>query len=455
MPEEIKEEKELLERKEIRTMRKDIARLREIEAQKERERIAGLKTAEEIRKRGERLEKPGREEETRKREMEQLRLEKERKELLEEKGRLEIKRNELSKNNTQLEEILRIILAKELEIEKKGQKIESGRWHREEELKKNKVQFEEELKKNKAQLKETDLKYQQILKREEEIKSSLKRMEESKETRPEKLREGEEIKEKEIKKVFLEPLIPKSLFKKPSPSKKVLVRGIICAVLLLILGSLLWFFVLKKPVEEEVILPAEEEIIPEEIVEKPEISIPPSLISVTGTKVSEISQNGEIPEVIGQLMAEELPPGTFTRIVIKNTSENRLSSLEDLSQVFQIEVPEEIFQKLEPDYTLILYSQEQGKRVVFIIKIKEEEGLTELLKDWEPKLEKGISISGQEIPALVSYFKAANYQGATFRYQTFSRDDFGICYSIFNDYFILTSSGESMLKIIDKLGEYE
>ena len=91
----------------------------------------------------------------------------------------------------------------------------------------------------------------------------------------------------------------------------------------------------------------------------------------------------------------------------------------------------------------------------FIAKIKEEEGLTELLKDWEPKLEKGISISGQEIPALVSYFKAANYQGATFRYQTLSRDDFGICYSIFNDYFILTSSGESMLKIIDKLGEYE
>ena len=120
MPEEIKEEKDLLERKEIRTMRKDIARLREIEAQKERERIAGLKTAEEIRKRDKRLEKPGREEETRKREMEGLRLEKERKELLEEKEALEIKRNELFKNNTQLEEILRIILAKELEIDKKG-----------------------------------------------------------------------------------------------------------------------------------------------------------------------------------------------------------------------------------------------------------------------------------------------------------------------------------------------
>ena len=455
MPEEIKEEKELLERKEIRTMRKDIARLREIEAQKERERIAGLKTAEEIRKRGERLEKPGREEKTKKRNMERLGLEKELKELLEEKGGLEIKRNELLKNNTQLEEILRIILAKELEIEKKGQKIESGRWHREEELKKNKVQFEEELKKNKAQLKETDLKYQQILKREEEIKSSLKRMEESKETGPEKLRDGVEIKEKEIKKVFTEPLIPKPLPKKPSPSKKVLVRGIIVVALLLIFGSLIWSLVLKKPAEEGAILPTEEEIIPpegkEEIVEKPEISIPPSLISVTGTKASEISQNEEIPEVIGQLMAEELPPGTFTRIVIKNTSENRLSSLKDLSQAFQIEVPEEIFQKLEPDYTLALYSQEQGKRVAVVTKIKEKNGLTELLKAWESKLEKGISISGEELLPLVPYFKETSFKEVNFRYLTISREDLGICYLILDDYFILATSFESIKKAIEEV----
>jgi len=329
-----KEEKlELLKREEIRTMRKDIARIREIEAQKEKERIAGLKTA---------LEKLKKEEEVRKRE----------------RGRISLKK---------------------------------------------------------------------------------------------------EPKEKEIKEVFPEPLIPKPLPKKPSPFKKVLIRGVIVFLLLSIFSFFCWFFGIKKPPGEEALPPTEEETVPpeEEITEKPEISIPPSLISVTETKVWEISQNEEIPGVIYQLMGEELPLGTFTRMVIKNTEENQLASLEDLSRAFQIEIPEEIFQKLETDYTLILYSQKQGKRVVFITKIKEKEGLPELLKDWESKLEKGISISGQEIPALVSYFKAANYQGVTFRYQTFSKNDSGICYSIFNDYFILTSSGESMLKIIDKLGEHE
>lgn len=315
MPEEIKEEKELLERKEIRTMRKDIARLREIEAQKERDRIAAL--------------------------------------------RLE-------------------------EIKKERQKI----------------------------------------------------------TPP----------EIEKPKVSSEALIPKPLPKKPSPFKKALVRGIICAVLLLILGSLIWFFVLKKPVEEEDILPTEEEIIPSgEIIEKPEISIPPSLISVAETKTSEISQNEEIPEAIRQLMAEELPLGTFTRIVIKNARENRLSSLEDLAGAFQVEAPEEIFQKLGPDYTLALYSQEQGKRVAFVTKVKEKSGLIELLKVWETKLREGIFVSGEEIPALVPYFKEASFEGITFRYLTISRQDLGICYLILDDYFVLATSFESLKKVIKEV----
>jgi hypothetical protein len=273
----------------------------------------------------------------------------------------------------------------------------------------------------------------------------------------EEIKKGELPSPPEIEKPGVPPgtLIPKPSPKRPSPFKKALVRVIICVLLILIFGFLIWSFVFKKPPEEEIVPPAGEEIVTpeEEIIEKPEISIPPSLISIAETKISEISQNEEIPGAIYQLIGEELPFGVFTRIVIKNTNENKLSSLEDLSQVFQIETPEEIFQKLEPDYTLTLYSQEQGKRVALITKIKEKEGLDELLKGWESELEKGISISGQEIPALVSYFKAANYKGVTFRYQTFSEDDLGICYSLFNDYFILTSSGESMLKTIDKLTE--
>jgi len=257
-------------------------------------------------------------------------------------------------------------------------------------------------------------------------------------------------------------LIPKSEkaekwhLKKLSSFKKVLVRGIIIAVLFSIIGFLVWILVFNKPKEkitQQEIITQEEEIIPElEEEKKPEIFIPTALIPVKETKTPEISKNEQIPGIIEQLMTEEITENSFLQIAIKNTEENRLSSLKDLSDSFQIEVPEEIFQKLESNYTLAFYSQKQGKRIVFITKIKEKEGLANLLEEWGKNIEKeGVFVSGKEIPALVPYFKKARYKEADFQYQTFSEDGFGICYSLFNNYFILTTSGESILKVIDEL----
>ena len=73
-----------------------------------------------------------------------------------------------------------------------------------------------------------------------------------------------------------EDLIPKPLPKKPSPFKKILTRGIIIVVLFLIFSFFYWFFGIREPPAEEIILPAEEAItlpaeeiiLPEE--EKPE-----------------------------------------------------------------------------------------------------------------------------------------------------------------------------------------
>ena len=264
----------------------------------------------------------------------------------------------------------------------------------------------------------------------------------------------------EKEKVPLDTLIPKPPIRKPSPLTKILVRGAIVLVGLLIFGFFYWFFGLKKPSVEEVIPPVEEEIIPpvEEVVEKPEIIIPPPLILIEEARAPEISKIEEIPEVLSQLMAEELPEGSFTRVVIKNLEENRLASLEDLSIAFQIETPKEIFEKLESDYTLTIYPQEQGKRVALIGKVREKEGLDEILKNWEKKIkEEGVFLSGEKIQTLVSYFRTSFYKEIGFRYLTISKQDLGICYAWFDDYFVLTTSFESMKKAIDKIkaGEFE
>lgn len=260
------------------------------------------------------------------------------------------------------------------------------------------------------------------------------------------------LEEKPVK----ESLIPKLLLRRPTSSQKVLIRGVVVFLcLLLISGLFYWTLGTKRPPTEGVIPPPTgEEIPPEEgTIEKPEIIISPSLLSITETRTLEIPKNEEIPESFNRLMAEELQKGEFLRVVIKNIDENRLTSLEDIFGAFQIEAPDEgISKKLEADYTLAIYPQEQGKRIVFVAKIGEKEELTELLKNWEEKIAKeGFFVSGNKVPTLLSYFKTSSYQNVSFRYLTISKEDFGICYLLFDNYFVFATSFESLKKAIEQV----
>jgi len=252
-----------------------------------------------------------------------------------------------------------------------------------------------------------------------------------------------------------EVLIPRPLLKRPSSFQKVLIRGIVVFLcLLLISGLFYWALRTKGPSTKEITSPKTgEEIPPEEgVVEKPEIIISPSLLPITETRTLEISKNEEIPESFNRLMAEELPKGVLIRVVIKNIIENRLASLEDLFGAFQIEAPEGISKKLEADYTLAIYPQGQGKRIVFVAKIGEEEGLAELLKNWEEKIAKeGFFVSGNKVPTLLSYFKTSSYQNVNFRYLTISKEDSGICYAFLDNYFVFATSFESLKKAIEQV----
>lgn len=277
----------------------------------------------------------------------------------------------------------------------------------------------------------------------------------------------------EIKKKAEEVLPPKPLRKKPSLFEKIFIRGAIIIILALLFALGYWYFVAKKvlPVIEKP--PVEEVIPPEEVPEKPEVPPeiipPPTLISVTETKTLEISENIQIPDSISQTLKEELKEEAFTRILIKNVPENRWASLQEFLEAFQIKTPENFYQKLGERYTLFIYSQGAlGKRLGFITKIADyyppatlppeqapKENLADLLRSWEETMEgdtEGLfTILGKEEPALVPYFRNGDYKEVAFRFQTFTRADLGICYSIFEDYFILTSSWESITKTIDKL----
>lgn len=255
-----------------------------------------------------------------------------------------------------------------------------------------------------------------------------------------------EAKAPEVK--VVETLIPlPNPPKKPMALKKVLIRVLIACVLLLIL-VVSFRFISERLSQKEGISPPEEG----EIVPPIEITVPLPLFSVEETKIFEISKNEEIPGIYNQLLNEELALGSFTRIVIKNLSEKRLVFLKEISQAFQIEVPEEAFEKLEENFTFSIYSQKEGKRIALIVKAKDKEGLNEILQNWENKIEKdGVSVSGNKIKTIASLFRTTSYQNISFRYLTVSKEDVGICYLGISDYFILTTSFESTYKVIPKI----
>jgi len=117
-------------------------------------------------------------------------------------------------------------------------------------------------------------------------------------------------------------------------------------------------------------------------------------------------------------------------------------------------MPEEFYNKLEQYFTLYIYSQPQGNRLGFATKIiGDKKSLEGLLKLEEPNLEYQFNsffeMQGKSGPALVSYFK----DGPEFRYQTLNTNDLGICYYISDDYFVFTSSWQSIEEVLKRLKE--
>ena len=386
--EEGEEKLKFLKREEIRTMKKDVARLREIEAEKERERIMALEAEKGKGERKKEGEEKIKEDERKKKEKEKFIA-------------MEVKERERQEK----EKRERIIA---LESEKGEEQIEEQEKERKEEI-----------------------------------------------TAREAEKEEVEVKEPELEKEILleETLIPRPP-KRPPSFKKILVRIEIVLFLTFIITGLYWFSTSGRVILEDILvdfftIPKGQ--LPEPKEEEPKITIPSSFVPIKETKTFEISKNEDIPFIIEQLKVEGLAESGFTRIVIKNVTENRLANLKDIAQGFQLETLPEVVEKLDIDnFNFLIYPQKEGKREIFIIKIKEKENLSEALRNWETKItQQGLFILGNKVSATASSFKTFTFDDeSSIQYLTISKDDLGVCYSLFGNYFILSSSFESIEKTL-------
>jgi len=256
------------------------------------------------------------------------------------------------------------------------------------------------------------------------------------------------------KEEIIQTLIPAQ---KPASSfKKILIR-LSAIIIVLLLGSFFyWLFSAGKLPKTEITRPeteniAETPVESEEIAEELKIVIPEALISAGFSETIEIADITAIPQMVSQIMQKTYENEGYSRILFQNTKENKIIGLKEFISAFPVTVPEKILAGLENDFTLFVYSSKGTNRLGFVAKTNSD--ISSEVSLWEKTMEADtqnlFAVLGKKDKALASSFKSSSYQGNAFRFLTISKDDFGICYSLFNNYFIFATSFESLEKTID------
>lgn len=245
------------------------------------------------------------------------------------------------------------------------------------------------------------------------------------------------------------PKVP--ILEKKKPKKFNLKPLIILAILVLVIIAISAFFYWQgtKPPQ-----PSEEGAGQAEPQIEPEQPIPSaSLIPVNETKIISLSPETSVFNLLKQEAEASQLINTFKRIaILKN--EQEFLSLKELFQELVIPVPPYTLLELKQDYTLVLYSQNQGRRLGLITQVKNPGNLRTQLIVWEQTMVdnfKNFYIDDQPGEKETQIFQDDNYKETAIRYINLPNPYLTLNYAILNDLFIIGTSKEVIYTIIDKI----
>ncbi len=240
---------------------------------------------------------------------------------------------------------------------------------------------------------------------------------------------------------------------KPQTFSKIFVRIVIVFIVIFVLinGGALVFWVLQKksttpPIATQ---PTSETQIPE--TSTPQLGA--VAFPIVNTTMLNFSGGADGPSLLSQFAAQEQTQG-FTRVVPQNPENKKILSAKDFLNAMQIPIIASVSSILEDNFTLFLYQTPQRKRMGITLSLSSEIDRN-ILKSWEPTLEQDLAPffvwQGQKDKAYVKFFRPIAYKNTMIRCQTFSLEDFGICYALVNKNLVFTSSLESMRAVLNLL----
>ncbi|MBM4177405.1 hypothetical protein FJ208_01220, partial [Candidatus Gribaldobacteria bacterium] len=292
-----------------------------------------------------------------------------------------------------------------------------------------------------------------------------------------------QVENKEDKAMILKPLA-----KKISSTKKIIWRGVIILFGLCLLVFLIWQFIFKNklffpkaPNNEEPPIFYQEptpnnenetlwselewEPEPETFLEPPnievittttlaQIELEPDLIKVEAVQLLSFTNTEEIPLLLTNLIAENnLPASSFKRIVFASSTANQVLSTKDMLDLLDVSIDENFMRRLER-IDFLLYKAKEGVRFVLIAKTSESNALVANFALFEKNGFQGLKPLFQFLGFLgkpISQNFKISQTSPKFKYQTVTKNDLGVCYLIYQDYFVISSSYEAMEAVIRKL----
>ena len=175
-------------------------------------------------------------------------------------------------------------------------------------------------------------------------------------------------------------------------------------------------------------------------------------VLVGETKILEFASIAEISGLLKNALQDNKGVG-LNRLIFQTSGQ--ALSLPDFLVVFQAAWPGNVSGLLKNESILIVSGEGLASRFGLIVPVNNSVALVQALKSWEPNMEKdwaGLWFTlGKTKPALTRYFLYAKYQGTYFRYQTFTKQDFGICYAVVDNYLVVTTSYAQMKLILNEL----
>jgi len=315
--------------------------------------------------------------------------------------------------------------------------------------------------------------------REETAKKERERIANFKEARP-RVVLSQQPSQEEKPSPKKQPLIPRRPLKR---SEKLFIRFLIGGIILFLLFNAaalgFWYFFKReaepklKPLSEQVEEPQvpTEQVLLEPALVKPQPDQPQTSLEDEPAS-SEDSPEAKTPVVFFEAPEQKLflktkeelllklrdfldgaPTLGFTNLVVE--IKKSVLSPQEFLQGTKIAVPQELREKFGENRMLFSYVTENKKRLGFLIKLRETEGVSGLLQSWEQSMEQDLAsffdIIGGKGSAYTPFFRSSVYQETPVRFQTFSVIDFGIVYGVIDDKLLLTSSFESFKRAVDQL----